>query len=67
MRRLGSASLVVVFAALAGFAVMTHRSFNTKWKNKPAPDFELSALGGEKVRLSDFRGKPVILAFWAYG
>ncbi len=67
MRQLGRASLVVALAALAGYAVMAQRSFNTKWKNKPAPDFELSALGGEKVRLSDFRGKPVILAFWAYG
>lgn len=35
--------------------------------NKPAPDFELTALDGPKVKLSDFRGKPVLLAFFAYG
>jgi cytochrome c biogenesis protein CcmG, thiol:disulfide interchange protein DsbE len=31
----------------------------------PAPDFTLQTLHGELVRLSDFRGKPVILNFWA--
>lgn len=33
--------------------------------NQPAPDFELKNLDGEKVRLSDLRGHPVLLAFWA--
>lgn len=31
---------------------------------KPAPDFELEAHTGEKVKLSDFRGKKVILYFY---
>jgi AhpC/TSA family len=33
--------------------------------NKPAPDFELKTLDGERIRLSELRGKPVLLNFWA--
>jgi peroxiredoxin len=29
-----------------------------------APDFEATTLTGERVRLSDFRGKAVVLNFW---
>lgn len=30
---------------------------------QPAPDFELTDTRGQNVRLSDFRGKPVVLVF----
>jgi len=33
--------------------------------NHPAPDFELKTLDGERVRLQDLRGKPVLLTFFA--
>ena len=32
---------------------------------KPAPGFALKSFGGEEVRLSDFRGKTVLVNFWA--
>lgn len=31
----------------------------------PAPDFALANLEGETVRLQDFRGRPVLINFWA--
>lgn len=34
-------------------------------KGNKAPDFELMTLEGEKVSISDFEGKNVILNFWA--
>lgn len=35
------------------------------WTGKPAPDFALRTLGGKLVRLSQFRGKTVLVNFWA--
>jgi thiol-disulfide isomerase/thioredoxin len=32
---------------------------------KPAPDFELTLVDGTKVKLSDYRGHPVWINFWA--
>lgn len=32
---------------------------------KAAPAFELTGLDGEAVRLSDYRGRPVVVNFWA--
>ncbi len=37
-----------------------------RWKNKPAPDFELTALDGGKVRLASYFGRPVLLTFWGH-
>jgi thiol-disulfide isomerase/thioredoxin len=34
-------------------------------KGKPAPGFTLVDLQGKKVSLSDFKGKPVLVTFWA--
>ena len=33
-------------------------------EGQPAPDFDLTSDSGERIRLSDFRGKPVVLYFY---
>ena len=37
----------------------------TSWCGKTAPDFTLTDLAGKQHRLSDYRGKDVILVLWA--
>ncbi len=32
---------------------------------QPAPQFSEAAVNGTKISLSDYRGKPVVLVFWA--
>ena len=34
---------------------------------KPAPEFSVTLMDGRMVSLKDFRGKPVLLNFWASG
>jgi peroxiredoxin len=38
---------------------------DARMKGQPAPDFTLQSLDGKTVHLSDFRGKAVLLNFWA--
>jgi peroxiredoxin len=67
--------IVVVIAAVALMLLAGVRMARTKAGTvqlKPvgkngslAPDFQLKSLNGKQVRLSDFRGKAVLLNFWA--
>jgi thiol-disulfide isomerase/thioredoxin len=34
-------------------------------EKKQAPSFSLKSLDGKQVSLSDFKGKPVVIVFWA--
>lgn len=34
-------------------------------EGEPVPDFELATLDGRKVRMSELRGSPVLINFWA--
>ena len=58
MKRMMTLSLGMIAMTSLGCASM---------KGKPAPDFTLSDLYGQKVTLSEFKGKPVVLCFWAVG
>lgn len=43
----------------------TWRPAYTNWYGTPAPDFTLADLAGKEHKLSDYRGKNVLLVFWA--
>jgi len=45
--------------------VACHNSSTTGNTLRPAPDFSLTDLSGHPLHLSDYRGKVVILDFWA--
>ncbi len=57
------ASLCFVTTAMA--ADVPSESLDYPKKRLPAPDFSLRDLDGQSLRLSDYRGKVVLLNFWA--
>ncbi len=72
MKRNPLTLVVVAFAV----ALMLYVGFHAARRNgpsfaprlalaSPAPDFTLQSLDGKTMRLSDFRGKAVLLNFWA--
>jgi len=67
LKRMFLAGAALLIPSLAGCTQMEQRRLEAAVMNKPAPDFTLPALDGGTVRLADYRGKPVVLAFWAYG
>lgn len=72
-RRRNPLALVVVAVVAAGMLYfgfhMARRSndpgVSRITKSGPAPDFTLDTLDGKSMRLSDLRGKAVLLNFWA--
>ncbi len=56
--------LVLLGIGLANRAPVTGRSGFTRI-GKPAPEFKLSLFEGGMVDLADYRGKPIVINFWA--
>jgi thiol-disulfide isomerase/thioredoxin len=59
--------VLILAAALASCrsATRTDVPKNHPSAPSPAPDFEMRALDGSAIRLKDYRGKTVLLDFWA--
>ncbi len=63
---LGAILILVVTATIAViFAVALIRQQATQPTEGAAPDFAFETFDGQSYRLSDFRGKVVVLNFWA--
>jgi thiol-disulfide isomerase/thioredoxin len=64
------AAMVITAMLVFGFHMSRRKSDQARLdgsnlQGKPAPDFALQTLDGKTLRLSDFRGKGVLLNFWA--
>lgn len=70
-RAWAAAGLLLIAAACAPASAVspepasTTDAVTTIAAGSPAPDFALKTLDGGQVRLSDFKGQPVLLNFWA--
>ncbi|WP_243291817.1 TlpA disulfide reductase family protein [Bacillus sp. FJAT-47783] len=66
MKRIIAIIVLVVLASVAIWQTLAHNETKEGLeKGALAPDFEVQTLEGEIAHLSDFRGKKVILNFWA--
>lgn len=46
---------------------MVEMAYRKEMAGQAAPNFELKDLKGSGVTLAEYRGKPVLLAFWGLG
>ena len=56
---------LVTGVLLAGLFIALHAYQTRGVARGPAPEFQGRLLGGEPVSMQDFRGRPVLLHFWA--
>lgn len=57
--------LGLVIAGLIGLLIYQSQQPPEALAGRPAPDFTLTLLDGQRVALSSLKGKPVVVNFWA--
>ena len=61
--------VAVVISLMLVFSIQKTRRTSPpnagKLQGQPAPDFSLASVDGQTLKLSDYRGKAVLLNFWA--
>lgn len=58
-------SLIILTAGLSATGCASGSEPTEAVVGQPAPNFELQSLDGQSVSLKDFKGKPVLINFWA--
>jgi cytochrome c biogenesis protein CcmG/thiol:disulfide interchange protein DsbE len=58
-------ALLTVFAMIALFTYALINRDRAQLMSGKAPDFTIQSFDGESITLSDFKGTPVIINFWA--
>lgn len=61
----GGLAVVALIVMLAQGFGSDPRAIDSPLLERPAPQFELQDLAGDPVRLTDLRGRPVVVNFWA--
>ncbi len=56
---------MIVLSACYPPHAASKQTIDSRFRGRPAPEFHLKDLSGKTVSLSDFRGKAVVLNFWA--
>jgi cytochrome c biogenesis protein CcmG/thiol:disulfide interchange protein DsbE len=64
-RLIAAVVVVPIVLVVALFGLGLNRQQNRQPISGPAPDFTLTSFDGQQIRLSDLRGKVVLVNFWA--
>src|ERR1700735_170045 len=63
--RLIAAASILCVAGCRNYSSTVKAAVKAEGERKPAPEFALKDADGKTVKLSDYRGKVVLLNFWA--